>query len=95
MAKSEEEKLMKLKAFAERTLENHRHPHIGEFFKRCADEEAPVFDPSYMLTEKTFYRAPRRRFFFPIRALQELMTPFSVFVGTCLFPMSKVRTATT
>lgn len=61
MAKSEEEKLMKLKAFAERTLENHRHPHIGEFFKRCAYEEAPVFDPSYMLTEKTFYRAPRRR----------------------------------
>ena len=50
MARSEEEKIAKLKAFAERTLENHRHPHIGEFFKRCADEEAPVFDPSYMLT---------------------------------------------
>lgn len=59
MTESEADKMAKFKSFAERTLDNHRHPHIGEFFKRCIEEQTPVFESSHMLTEKTFYRAPR------------------------------------
>lgn len=56
-----EQRLEAMRRFAERSLENHRHPHIGEFYKRCIEENAPVFDPVYELTERTFFRAPRRK----------------------------------
>ena len=54
-----DQRLEAMRKFAQRSLENHRHPHIGEFYKRCLEENAPVFDPPHELTENTFYRAPR------------------------------------
>ena len=59
MAESYEERLEAFKRFAERTLEDHRLPHIGEFYKRCVEEDNPVFAAAHELTECTFYRAPR------------------------------------
>ena len=41
MAESYEERLEAFKRFAERTLEDHRLPHIGEFYKRCVEEDNP------------------------------------------------------
>lgn len=48
-----------LRRFAERSLEDHRHPHIGDFYKRCMEENSPVFAAPHELTERTFFRAPR------------------------------------
>jgi len=59
MAESYEDRLEAFKRFAERTLEDHRFPHIGEFYKRCVEEDNPVFAAAHELTERTFYRAPR------------------------------------
>lgn len=61
MSESKLERMEALRQHALRSLDNHRHPHIGEFYKRCIKEQTPVFEPAYNLTEKTFYRAPRRR----------------------------------
>lgn len=56
---NDEQRMAELRKFAERSLDNHRHPHIGEFYKRCLEEGSPVFAAAHELTETTFYRAPR------------------------------------
>ena len=60
MNESKEGRMEELRQHALRSLDKHRHPHIAEFLKRCQEEGAPLFEPAHMLTEKTFYRAPRR-----------------------------------
>ena len=39
---NDEQRMAELRKFAERSLDNHRHPHIGEFYKRCLEEGSPV-----------------------------------------------------
>lgn len=60
MSEMNNEDLEQLKRCAERTLENHRQPHIGKFFKRCFEEKAPVLTSS-LYTEPTFWRSPKSK----------------------------------
>jgi agmatinase len=50
----------KLETALQRTLTNHRHRHIGDFFKRLQEEGAPVFAASTS-QDLCFYSAPKRR----------------------------------
>jgi len=61
MSDMTEQKLEIMRRHAQRSLENHRDPHIGAFYKRCIEEQSPVFSPAHELTERTFYRAPRKQ----------------------------------
>jgi agmatinase len=60
MNESKQAQMDAYRQHAMRNLENHRDPRIGSFYKRCSEEQAPIFTPAYSVTEKTFYRAPRR-----------------------------------